>query len=71
MLSISLSVKYLVGFGLSWGCWESDGFSPLVLGFLGLTVLRCTFFPLLSNFLPFEVEIRLPLKAEVVQIHAA
>lgn len=40
VLSVSVLVKYVVGFGLSWGCWESDGFSPLALGFLGLPVLR-------------------------------
>lgn len=64
-----LLVKCVVGFGLSWGCWESDGFSPLVMGFLGCQYWEVYILSPFVQFPPFEVEIRLPLKAEVVQIH--
>lgn len=49
-----LLVEYLVVLGVSLECWESDGYGPLVLSFLELTALRCTFFPFLPNFLSLK-----------------
>lgn len=49
-----LLVKYFIVFGVSLQCWEIDRYGPLVLNFLGLPALRCTFFPFLPNFLSLK-----------------